>query len=120
MNADIVDLRDFYASGLGIAAESAVAASLMQMWRAIPDERLLGLGYTLPYLDRFAGDCERALAFMPASQGAVNWPVGGASRHMSCMRMRSRRAVSSSSALNGSSSSRISGSMANARAMATR
>lgn len=80
MNADIVDLRDFYASGLGIAAERAVAASLMQMWRAIPEERLLGLGYTLPYLDRFAGDCERALAFMPASQGAVNWPVGGASR----------------------------------------
>ena len=80
MNADIVDLRDFYASGLGFAAERAVAAALMPMWRSIPQERLLGLGYALPYLERFAPDCERALAFMPASQGAVNWPVGDASR----------------------------------------
>ncbi|MBC8130456.1 MAG: class I SAM-dependent methyltransferase [Rhizobiaceae bacterium] len=80
MNADILDLREFYASSLGMAAERAVAAGLMPMWREIRAERLLGLGYALPYLDRFAGDCERALAFMPATQGAVNWPLGSASR----------------------------------------
>lgn len=80
MNADIVDLREFYASSLGVAAERAVGAALATMWRPITDERLLGLGYTLPYLDRFAPDAERALAFMPASQGAVKWPMGGASR----------------------------------------
>ncbi|HEX2147848.1 MAG TPA: class I SAM-dependent methyltransferase, partial [Pseudorhizobium sp.] len=27
-------------------------------------------------LDRFRGDTERSFAFMPAGQGAVNWPVG--------------------------------------------
>ena len=80
MNADIVDLRDFYSGGLGQAAQKAVAAGLTPMWHPIPQERLLGLGYTLPYLDRFSADCERALAFMPASQGAVNWPVGAPSR----------------------------------------
>ena len=79
MNADILDLREFYATSLGMAAERAVAAALTPMWRTISEERLVGLGYTLPYLERFAPDCERALAFMPAAQGAVNWPVGRAS-----------------------------------------
>jgi SAM-dependent methyltransferase len=37
-------------------------------------ERLLGLGYCRPYLDKFAQDAERAFAFMPAPQGAVAWP----------------------------------------------
>lgn len=79
MNSDIVDLREFYASHLGLAAERAIAAALVPLWQPISEERLLGLGYTLPYLDRFAGDCERALAFMPATQGAVGWPIGAAS-----------------------------------------
>lgn len=31
----------------------------------------------MPYLDRFGSDCERALALMPAGQGAERWPAGG-------------------------------------------
>ncbi|WP_102960919.1 class I SAM-dependent methyltransferase [Mangrovicella endophytica] len=79
MNADIVDLRDFYASPLGMVAAKTISLGLAPVWRNIPEERLVGIGYTLPYLDRFAPSCERALAFMPAAQGAVNWPVTGAS-----------------------------------------
>lgn len=80
MNADIVDIRDFYASPLGMAAERAVSLALSPIWHPIPDERLVGFGYAVPYLDRFSADAERALAFMPAAQGAVNWPLGRASR----------------------------------------
>ena len=78
-NADIVDLRDFYASRLGQAAARAVSLALGAVWQRIAQERLVGIGYPLPYLDRFAGDAERCLALMPAAQGAVGWPAGGRS-----------------------------------------
>ncbi|WP_148227607.1 methyltransferase domain-containing protein [Fulvimarina pelagi] len=79
-NADIIDLRDFYHSPLGIQAARAIGLSLAPLWKPISDERLVSIGYGTPYLDRFAGDAERALAFMPAPQGAACWPHGGPSR----------------------------------------
>lgn len=79
MHADIVDLRQFYHSRLGAHAEQSVAMALSSIWAKLPGERLMGLGYATPYLDRFRPDAERTFAFMPAGQGAVNWPAGGPS-----------------------------------------
>lgn len=79
MYADIVDLRQFYHSRLGQLAARSISMALASIWARLPGERLLGLGYAIPYLDRFKPDAERALAFMPAGQGAVNWPTGGPS-----------------------------------------
>jgi SAM-dependent methyltransferase len=79
MNSDIVDLRSFYATTLGRIAERSIAMALASIWASLPDERLVGLGYTLPWLDRFGVDAERVFAFMPATQGAVVWPAGGPS-----------------------------------------
>ena len=76
MHADIVDLREFYHSPLGHFAEHSIAMALSSLWARLPDERLVGLGYAVPYLDRFRTGTERTFAFMPAGQGAVNWPVG--------------------------------------------
>lgn len=76
MHADIVDLRQFYHSMLGHVAEQSIAIALSSLWQRLPQERLVGLGYAVPYLDRFRSDTERTFAFMPAGQGAVNWPVG--------------------------------------------
>ena len=79
MHADIVDIRAFYSSVLGRLAERSIAMALSSMWTAPPNERLVGLGYALPWLERFGKDCERVFAFMPAQQGAVNWPPNGPS-----------------------------------------
>jgi len=76
MHTDIVDLRQFYHSTLGRLAEQSIAMALSSLWARLPEERLVGLGYAVPYLDRFRTDTERTFAFMPAGQGAVNWPVG--------------------------------------------
>ena len=76
MHVDIVDLRQFYHSPLGRMAEQSIAMALSSLWTRLPEERLVGLGYAVPYLDRFRADTERTFAFMPAGQGAVNWPVG--------------------------------------------
>lgn len=75
MHPDIIDLRSFYDTALGQHAERAIRMTLASMWERVPGERLVGLGYTLPYLDRFRADTERTLAFMPAGQGAIAWPV---------------------------------------------
>ncbi len=79
MHADIVDLRQFYHSELGRFAEQSIAMALSSLWARLPQERLVGLGYAVPYLDRFRADTERTFAFMPAGQGAVNWPMGSLS-----------------------------------------
>ncbi|MHA7971472.1 class I SAM-dependent methyltransferase [Rhizobium sp. CAU 1783] len=76
MHVDIVDLRQFYHSMLGRMAEESIAMALSSLWVRLPQERLVGLGYAIPFLDRFRADTERTFAFMPAGQGAVNWPVG--------------------------------------------
>ncbi|ALN74366.1 class I SAM-dependent methyltransferase [Aureimonas sp. AU20] len=79
MNADIVDIRDFYATRLGEAAVRSVSTALEPIWKPISQERLVGIGYVTPYLDKLSRDAERALAFMPAAQGATNWPPQGRS-----------------------------------------
>ncbi|WP_173933751.1 methyltransferase domain-containing protein [Chelativorans sp. Marseille-P2723] len=76
MNSDIVDLKTFYATLLGRLAERSIAMALSSIWNKLPEERLMGLGYALPWLDRFGPDAERAFAMMPARQGAVCWPSG--------------------------------------------
>lgn len=74
MHSDIVDLRAFYASELGRLTEHSISMALSSVWASVPNERLVGLGYTLPWLERFGTDAERVFAFMPATQGAVVWP----------------------------------------------
>ena len=77
MHSDIVDLRSFYASQLGRLTEHSIGMALSSLWTAVPNERLVGLGYALPWLERFGTDAERVFAFMPATQGAVIWPASG-------------------------------------------
>ncbi|MGO7917300.1 SAM-dependent methyltransferase, partial [Rhizobium ruizarguesonis] len=60
-------------------AEQSIAMALSSIWVRLPQERLVGLGYAVPFLDRFKADTERTFAFMPAGQGAVNWPMGSLS-----------------------------------------
>ena len=74
MHSDIVELRSFYGSPIGRTAAKAIGETMAATWRPYPEERLLGFGYTLPWLRRFGDKAERALAFMPAGQGAHRWP----------------------------------------------
>ncbi|MEE9315437.1 MAG: class I SAM-dependent methyltransferase [Rhizobiaceae bacterium] len=76
MHMDIVDLRQFYATPEGKLARRSIEQALQTLWNPISDERLVGLGYATPYLDRFRPDTERTIALMPARQGAISWPPG--------------------------------------------
>ncbi|HXY57941.1 MAG TPA: methyltransferase domain-containing protein [Methylocystis sp.] len=80
MTLDVVNLRDFYDSPLGDVARRIVGRVLRARWeRQIKGLRVLGLGYATPYLVDYAIEAERVLAFMPAAQGVMHWPINGKS-----------------------------------------
>ncbi|SCA55478.1 conserved hypothetical protein [Candidatus Terasakiella magnetica] len=71
---DVVDLRDFYQSPLGGVARRMIRRRIRELWPDCKGMKILGLGYTTPYLGLFKSDAERTLAFMPSSQGVLHWP----------------------------------------------
>ncbi len=80
MQLDVVDLRAFYDEHLGRIARRWIATQLRALWPSMDGERLLGIGYATPYLKEIGKTAERVLAFMPAAQGVVNWPLDGLNR----------------------------------------
>ncbi|HUZ71832.1 MAG TPA: methyltransferase domain-containing protein [Stellaceae bacterium] len=80
MNADVVDLRSFYATPLGEVARRMISRRMRLVWPDAAGMRVLGLGYATPYLRPFVGDAERVMAIMPATQGAMPWPREGPCR----------------------------------------
>jgi SAM-dependent methyltransferase len=76
MWTDVVDLRDFYATGLGRVARRMIARRIRQLWPDLRGLNVLGLGYVTPFLGVFRGEAERVIAIMPAAQGVIHWPPG--------------------------------------------
>ena len=76
MYLDAIDLREFYSSHLGQQTRTKLQMKINHVWPKVSGDRILGLGYPTPFLDTFANDAERVLAFMPASQGVFRWPQG--------------------------------------------
>jgi len=74
MWTDIVDLRAFYAGPLGKLVHRLLARRLRYMWPALVGQRVLGIGFTAPFLELFQAEAERVLAAMPSGQGAMHWP----------------------------------------------
>src|SRR5438094_5618865 len=74
MSNDVVDLRNFYAQRLGVAARRFIGRGIRARFADARGMRMLGIGYATPYLGLFRGEAERCLAFMPAAQGVVKWP----------------------------------------------
>lgn len=80
MIADVVDLRDFYATRPGRAARAAIRGRLREIWPDLSGQRVAGIGYAVPYLRAWSGEAERVLALMPAGQGVLRWPPGEPNR----------------------------------------
>jgi SAM-dependent methyltransferase len=77
MHADVVDLRDFYATGLGQLARRTIRRRIREFWPDVTGQNVLGLGYATPYLRAFQSEAERVIALMPAAQGVLPWPPEG-------------------------------------------
>jgi SAM-dependent methyltransferase len=77
MPSDVVDLRDFYQTGLGQVARRMIRRTIRSIWPDLRGMRLLGIGYATPFLSAISAETERTIALMPASQGVLGWTTGG-------------------------------------------
>ncbi len=81
MYIDVVDLRTFYSDALGTIARRLISERLKRHWPSLDSSQcVLGIGYATPYLNGLAPNGERVLAFMPAAQGVVHWPLDSPNR----------------------------------------
>ena len=76
MSSDVVDLRDFYLTGLGQVARRMIRRAIRRMWPDLRGMRLVGIGYATPFLSAISQETERTVALMPASLGVLGWPAG--------------------------------------------
>lgn len=74
---DIVDLREFYGSRLGLATRRSLAGQLRRRLAGYSGGTVMGLGYAMPYLSDCIVKPEAQLAFMLARQGVFRWPETG-------------------------------------------
>ena len=79
MALDVIDLRNFYGSGLGLTTRKAILNAVRGRWETVNGLAVLGIGYATPYLDALRDEAERTIALMPGQQGIVAWPQGGLS-----------------------------------------
>jgi SAM-dependent methyltransferase len=75
MSLDVVDLRDFYNTPLGVAARRMIHLQLRATWPDVTGMRMLGIGYPSPYLGPFQDQAERVVGLMPARGGVLAWPA---------------------------------------------
>ena len=77
MPSDVIDLRDFYQTGLGRVARRMIRRTIRGMWPDLHGMRLVGIGYATPFLSAISADTERTVGLMPASQGVLGWSPDG-------------------------------------------
>jgi len=71
MRQSVVQLENFYASQLGLSAQSVVLRRLAKLWPQLQGKSLLGFGYCGPYLESYTSEAKRIVYAMPAGQGAI-------------------------------------------------
>ncbi len=74
MRDEVHGLHAFYASAPGRVAARLVRARLAALWPAARGERILGLGWTQPYLGLWREEADRCLAAVPAHLGSQPAP----------------------------------------------
>lgn len=74
MHLDAINLKNFYASPLGLVVRRLLGARLRARWSNVQGQSLFGLGFATPYLGAFRADACPLGALMPAELGVVAWP----------------------------------------------
>lgn len=78
MTIDVVDLREFYATPLGLRAQASMARAVAKYGGLSPDTAdiaIVGIGYPLPLFESPLVKTEGPIALMPSRQGAIRWPL---------------------------------------------
>jgi SAM-dependent methyltransferase len=76
MRPSVVSLRQFYSSRLGRKIKQRLRQLALERWPDTAQEIIVGIGYAIPVLRVLERNKPAAMvAFMPADQGAIYWPV---------------------------------------------
>lgn len=75
MQFDAQNLTAFYDQPLGLVTRRVLVRRLRGLWPDLRGLRVLGYGFAMPYLRPLLLEVERAIALIPAPQGAVTWPA---------------------------------------------
>src|SRR5260370_9563201 len=73
MGSDGVEVGDFYRTGLGQIARRMIRDAIRRVWPDLHGMRLLGIGYTTPFLPAISAESARTVALMPAELGVPGW-----------------------------------------------
>jgi SAM-dependent methyltransferase len=77
LSADVVSLREFYASSLGECVRRDLSRAISRHWgsEAQTATSLVGLGFAPPYLRPFLSSTASVLSVMFPHMGGMYWPV---------------------------------------------
>lgn len=76
MYNSIYDLKEFYKSASGHMVGKILCRHIRNWWSDARDLRIIGIGYSQPYLEAFIDIAGRCYAVMPAGLGVHPWPEG--------------------------------------------
>lgn len=77
MFSTVEDLKRFYDSDIGQIVRELISAHIYNFWPDVHGQRILGCGYSTPYLSLFHDEKpERLISMMPNTQGGHLWPDG--------------------------------------------
>ncbi len=77
---DVVDLREFYRSDLGVVTAQLIGRQLKGFAKPATAQTVMGMGYATPYLQQLAPASSLTLSFMLAQQGVTHWPDNALNR----------------------------------------
>jgi SAM-dependent methyltransferase len=77
LNPDVVSLREFYASPLGLCVRRDLGAAIARHWpeAELANTSIAGIGFALPYLRQFIPIAAQVVSVMFPHLGAMYWPV---------------------------------------------
>lgn len=79
MHLDVLELYEFYHSGLGQMARRLITHRIRQVWPDVSGDSVLGTGFAAPFMRPLLAEAKRVVLAMPEEQGVIRWPHDAAS-----------------------------------------
>lgn len=80
MTFSVYDLLEFHNTNLGRVVVPVISRHVRNFWPDLHNLRVVGIGFTGPYLAPFCAEADRLVALMTSTLGAYPWPEGDKNR----------------------------------------
>lgn len=85
MYRSVYDIRSFYNSKIGRVVRRILQQRIHEFWPDVKGMRMLGVGYSVPYLRSYILDSERVFAMMPVQRSVHSWPQATDEKNLVCV-----------------------------------